>query len=111
MKPAPFDFIAAESLDEALAALAELGDDARPIAGGQSLGPMLNLRLAQPEALIDITRIPDFGGIVWSEDAVAVGADVTQAALLGDQANGPLGQLISLHGVKNGRHGPALLIT
>lgn len=84
MKPAAFDFIAAESLDEALAALAEFGDDARPIAGGQSLGPMLNLRLAQPEVLIDITRIPDFGGVNWSGNDLTVGADATQGALLGD---------------------------
>ena len=52
MKPPAFDLVRAESLEEALATLAEAGDDARILAGGQSLGPMLNMRLAQPEVVV-----------------------------------------------------------
>ena len=54
MKPAPFDYVAARSLDEAIEALAERGDDAKLLAGGQSLLPVLNFRLAQPACLIDL---------------------------------------------------------
>ena len=57
MKPPPFDYSAPETLEEALALLAELGDEARPLAGGQSLIPLLSLRLARPSHLIDIARI------------------------------------------------------
>ena len=57
MKPAPFDYVRAESVDEVVDLLAEHGDDARIIAGGQSLVPMLNMRLVRPEVLVDITRL------------------------------------------------------
>lgn len=57
MKPAPFAYHAPESLDEAISLLGELGDEARPLAGGQSLLPLMNLRLAQPSALIDLNRV------------------------------------------------------
>ena len=57
MKPAPFAYHAPASVEEALGLLSSLGDEAKLIAGGQSLGPMLNLRLATPTALIDINRI------------------------------------------------------
>ena len=57
MKPAPFDYLRAGSLDQALAALAEHGAEARIIAGGQSLLPMLNMRLAKPALLIDIMGV------------------------------------------------------
>lgn len=57
MKPAPFVYYAPNSVEEALGLLASLGDDAKLLAGGQSLGPMLNLRLASPSALIDLNRI------------------------------------------------------
>jgi len=57
MKPAPFDYARPETLDEALALMAEYGDDAAPLAGGLSLGPMLNLRLARPAVVIDLGRL------------------------------------------------------
>ena len=57
MYPAPFDYVATESLDEALAVLAERGDEAKVLAGGQSLIPLLKLRFASPEVLVDINRI------------------------------------------------------
>ena len=57
MKPAPFEYHAPESVDEAVALLREIGDEGKVLAGGQSLIPMLNLRLARFEALIDIGRV------------------------------------------------------
>ena len=63
MKPPRFRYTAPERLDEALAVLAELGDEAKPLAGGQSLVPMLNMRLARPSVLVDLNRIPELDGI------------------------------------------------
>jgi 2-furoyl-CoA dehydrogenase FAD binding subunit len=83
MKPAAFDYLAPETLDEALAALAEHGDDARIMAGGQSLMPILNMRLARPELVIDIAALDGLDGIAQKDRAVEIGAGVTQAALMG----------------------------
>lgn len=82
MKPAPFDYVRAETLDEALAALAAEGGDARVIAGGQSLMAMLNMRLARPKVLVDIMRIGDLDRIVEDRGRIVVGAGVRQARLL-----------------------------
>jgi len=81
MKPAPFDLLMAETLDEALAALADHGDDAQIIAGGQSLVPMLNLRAAMPELLVDINRIDALKQIELVDSRVRVGAGVRQRDL------------------------------
>lgn len=81
MKPAAFDYIRADSADEAVALLAEYGDDARVLAGGQSLMAVLNMRLAQPKALIDIHRASDLNRIE-DDGALRVGAAATQAALM-----------------------------
>src|SRR5580698_10729005 len=59
MKPRPFDYVRPDTVEEALALLAEYGDDARILAGGQSLVPMLNLRLVDASVLIDISRIAE----------------------------------------------------
>ncbi|RTL47910.1 MAG: carbon monoxide dehydrogenase [Bradyrhizobiaceae bacterium] len=82
MKPAAFDYIRAESVDEVLAALAKEGGDARIIAGGQSLMAMLNMRLAKPKVLIDIMRLGDLAKIERQAKSVCIGAGVRQAALL-----------------------------
>lgn len=82
MKPAPFDYLRADSLDEALAVLAQEGGDARVIAGGQSLMAMLNMRLARPKVLVDIMRIQGLDRIEVSKGMAVVGAGVRQAALL-----------------------------
>jgi CO/xanthine dehydrogenase FAD-binding subunit len=74
MKPAPFDYIAATSLDMAAAALADGGDDAKIIAGGQSLVPLLNFRLLRPSILIDINRIESLAFIRETATDVHVGA-------------------------------------
>ena len=63
MKPAPFDYVAPSSVDEACCVLAEAGGGATVIAGGQTLMPLLNLRMSQPFILVDITRIPALSGI------------------------------------------------
>ena len=74
MKPPPFDYVAATSLDEALEALAEGGDDAKILAGGQSLIPLLSLRLAYPSLLIDLNRVPGLDGIDTADGTVTIGA-------------------------------------
>lgn len=68
MKPAPFDYTAPDSLDEALALLGEHGYDAKLLAGGQSLVPLLNFRLAKPSLLIDLNRLPDLDFIRRTDD-------------------------------------------
>ncbi len=74
MKPASFDYIAADSLDVAVAALADAGADAKIIAGGQSLVPMLNFRLLRPSILVDINRIADLAFIAETDNDIRVGA-------------------------------------
>ena len=63
MKPPPFEYIKPSSIDEALVHLAEHGYDAKPLAGGQSLIPMMNFRLAQPAVLVDLNNIPELSFI------------------------------------------------
>jgi len=79
MKPAMFDFVRAASLAEATRLLLEADGAAQLVAGGQSLGPMLNLRLAQPRLLIDITGIPELSRIEDDDAAVTIGACITTA--------------------------------
>lgn len=81
MKPASFDFLCPETLEEALSALAEGGGEARVIAGGQSLVPMLNMRLARPALLVDIMQLEALLRIDTSGDEIIVGAGVRQAEL------------------------------
>lgn len=80
MKPAPFDYVAAASLDEAVS-LMRSDPGAKIMAGGQTLGPMLNLRLVQPALIIDITRIPELVRVEENEDGISYGACVTHAAI------------------------------
>jgi 2-furoyl-CoA dehydrogenase FAD binding subunit len=82
MKPAAFDYLKAEHLDEALDVLKEDGSDARIIAGGQSLMAMLNMRLAKPKTLIDIMRLSELARIERKGNTITIGAGVRQAALL-----------------------------
>lgn len=81
MKPAPFDYVATTDMGEALEALHQGGTEARVIAGGQSLMPMLNMRLARPATLVDITRIPELSQIEAKGDHVTIGAAVRQSTL------------------------------
>jgi 2-furoyl-CoA dehydrogenase FAD binding subunit len=82
MKPRPFDYIRPETVDEALALLAEHGEDARILAGGQTLIAMLNLRVVEAPVLIDITRIRELDAIREVDGSVEIGATVTQNQLL-----------------------------
>lgn len=68
MKPAPFEYYAPTSVDEALAHLTEYGYDAKVLAGGQSLVPMMNFRLVQPAVLVDLNNIPDLAFIKPDEN-------------------------------------------
>ena len=81
MKPAPFDYIRADTTAEIVELLGEYGDDARVLAGGQSLMAALNMRLSQPRVLIDISRVNELSRIRVSEGVLKVGAAVTQAAV------------------------------
>lgn len=78
MKPAPFAYHAPTAVDEVTALLSGLGDDAKILAGGQSLVPMLNLRLARFEALIDVGSVAGLRTVEASEDGLTVGAMVRQ---------------------------------
>lgn len=73
MKPPPFEYVAPTSLDEAVAALAEHGEDAKVLAGGQSLIPLLSLRLARPTALIDLNGVAELASITVN-GTVAIGS-------------------------------------
>jgi carbon-monoxide dehydrogenase medium subunit len=81
MKPAPFELARPASLPEAAATLARHAGGARLLAGGQSLGPMLNLRLVRPAMLVSIAHLPELGAVSESADAVTIGAGVTHAAI------------------------------
>ena len=75
MKPAPFEYFAPATLEEALELLHEHGDEAKVLAGGQSLMPLMNLRLARPKVIVDINRISGLDGIAASADGgLAIGA-------------------------------------
>jgi 2-furoyl-CoA dehydrogenase FAD binding subunit len=82
VKPPRFDYLRAESLAEVHAALADNGNDARVIAGGHSLLPMLSMRLARPTLLIDIMHLPELRQISADSKSIRIGAGVRQAELL-----------------------------
>jgi aerobic carbon-monoxide dehydrogenase medium subunit len=79
--PAPFEYIAADSAAHAIELLAEHGDDAKVLAGGHSLLPMMKLRLAAPAVLIDIARAPGLAGIRVDGDDLVIGATTRHADL------------------------------
>ena len=79
MKPVDFDYVAPRSLGEAVALLAEGGDEARALAGGQSLVPLLNLRLVRPRLVVDLNRIDALAGIRDEAGGLAIGAMTRQA--------------------------------
>ena len=80
MKPPPFEYVAPRSLDEVLARLAEAGGDAKLLAGGQSLVPMLNMRLTRPAVLVDLGRVAGLDSVRESDGHVAIGALTRQRA-------------------------------
>jgi len=80
MKPAPFEYVRPTSIDEACALLAA-DDGARLIAGGQTLVPLMAMRLARPTRLIDIARIPDLSFVHKEQDAISIGAATRQCVV------------------------------
>lgn len=85
MKPPRFDYVRVDSADEAVALLRRHGDEARILAGGQSLMAVLNMRFAEPRLLVDVSRCPDLDFIRVEGDELVIGAAVTQAAVEGRQ--------------------------
>ncbi|MBV9356236.1 MAG: xanthine dehydrogenase family protein subunit M [Chloroflexi bacterium] len=74
MKPAPFEYVAPRSLDDALDALARRSGEAKILAGGQSLVPLLNMRLASPACLVDLNRLSTLAYVRSERDGIAIGA-------------------------------------
>jgi aerobic carbon-monoxide dehydrogenase medium subunit len=83
MIPGSFDYHRPASVAEAVKLLSDLGEDARVVAGGHSLIPMMKLRMAVPETLIDLRHIPELKGISEAGGAITIGATTTQSELIG----------------------------
>lgn len=95
MKPAPFEYYAPTSIEQALAHLSEHGYDAKVLAGGQSLIPMMNFRLAQPAVLVDLNNIPELTYIRPSEDGgTRIGAMTRHSQVERDQTVAERAQLV-----------------
>jgi aerobic carbon-monoxide dehydrogenase medium subunit len=108
MKPAAFEFVRAGSIAEATRLLGETNGTALAVAGAQSLGPMLNLRLVQPRLLIDVTGIPDLTRVEDTANALTIGACITTAniedqylPLRGLEALPPIAMHIAYRAVRN----------
>ncbi|MCZ2858979.1 FAD binding domain-containing protein [Blastococcus sp. VKM Ac-2987] len=84
MIPAPFAYARPTTVDEALQAIAEGGEDVKVLAGGQSLIPVMRLRLAAPETVVDLGRVAELRGVREEDDAIVVGAMTTHADVLAD---------------------------
>jgi carbon-monoxide dehydrogenase medium subunit len=85
MIPAQFEYVRAGSVDEAIAALGQHGDDAKVLAGGQSLIPLLRLRLAYPEVLVDVGRVAGLAGVREDGDHLVIGAMTTHHDVIHDE--------------------------
>src|SRR4029077_14392687 len=83
LKPVAFDYYRPQALAEAVALLSDMGDEAAILAGGMTLGPMLNLRVSRPRAVIDISRMSVLKTISVQSSVVLTGAGVTQSDALG----------------------------
>jgi len=92
MKPAPFAYARPKDWPDALRLLAA---GARPGAGTQSLGPLLNLRLAQPDTIADLRHLPDYAGVELAGDAIRIGAGTTHAAIEDGAVPGRLGEIMA----------------
>jgi aerobic carbon-monoxide dehydrogenase medium subunit len=84
MIPAPFKYARPTTVDEALQAVAEGGEDVKILAGGQSLIPVMRLRLAAPETVVDLTRVAELRGVREDGDAIVIGAMTTHSDVLSD---------------------------
>ena len=84
MIPAPFAYARPTTVDEALQAVASGGEDVKILAGGQSLIPVMRLRLAAPETVVDLTRVAELRGVWEEEDAIVIGAMTTHSDVIAD---------------------------
>ena len=85
MKPAPFDYVAPGTIDEACTVLAQAGGGATVLAGGQTLMPLLNLRMSQPFIVVDITRIAELQGIRRADGCTRIGPVTRQCELIASE--------------------------
>lgn len=95
MKPAPFEYFRPGSLSEALSLLADGGDECKILAGGQSLVPAMNFRLARPATLIDINDLHELAYVRTNSETLSIGALTRHAAFHQPVVDGPLGLLLS----------------
>src|SRR4249919_2825327 len=96
MKPAPFQYHAPTTIDEAVQTLAEVaGEDGRVLAGGQSLVPIMAFRLARPGHLVDINGVAMLRRLAVDGDRLSIGACVRHAAFHKPVVDGPLGRLLA----------------
>lgn len=102
MKPAPFEMLRPTELSEALAMLDDDPDESKVLAGGQSLIPMMNFRLARPARLIDINRISGLSGVATQQNSVVIKACTRHAELEQNDLGGPLGRLLGQAAAKVG---------
>jgi aerobic carbon-monoxide dehydrogenase medium subunit len=84
MIPAAFDYVRPDSIDSAVAAIGEAGEDGKVLAGGQSLIPVLRLRLAYPSTIVDVGRVPELRGVRDDGDAIVIGAMTTHHDVMHD---------------------------
>jgi aerobic carbon-monoxide dehydrogenase medium subunit len=94
--PPEFDYVAPETLDDALAALRGGGEDAKVLAGGHSLLPLMKLRLAAPTLLVDLRKVPGLRGVQRDNGQWKIGAMTRHADLQGNADLGPVGQATAL---------------
>ena len=96
MIPAQFEYVAPSTVEEALAALAAAGEDAKVLGGGQSLLPVLRMRMADPSTIVDVGRIPEMRGIREDGDALVIGAMTTHYEVARDPLIAQHAQLLAL---------------
>ena len=84
MIPAEFDYLRANTVDEAVAALAEHGDESKVLGGGQSLLPLLRLRLSYPTIVVDVCKVEEMRGVREEGDRLVIGAMTTHDEVLRD---------------------------
>ncbi|GAB2932659.1 xanthine dehydrogenase family protein subunit M [Rhodococcus aerolatus] len=96
MIPAPFEYVAPTTVAEALQALADGGEDAKVLGGGQSLLPVLRLRMADPSVVIDLSRVSELKGVRDDGDAIVIGAMTTHHDVIGDPLVGEHAALLAL---------------
>jgi len=96
MIPAAFDYVCPTTVEDAVRALADGGEDAKVLAGGQSLLPVLRLRLAAPTLLVDLGRVPQLRGVRVEDDAVVIGAMTTTAEVAASETVRAEAPLLSL---------------